>query len=118
MSHGVGMPIRQAGVHHLKKFILNSWSVEDTTRFQLRDQDRAVIRDALVDAAVEAPQIIRSELCECIGYICKADFPTRWPSLVDDIVIYLQSPDAAGYPGALSGFRVLVKVGNIFSSWN
>lgn len=115
MSNEVEMPIRQAGVIYLKNMMFKSWSEdeEDTTRFHIHEQDRAVIRDALVDAAVHAPTIIRSQLCECIGYVCKQDFPTRWTSLVDKIVIYLQSPDAAGWPGALSGLRALVKVWNI-----
>jgi len=107
------MPVRQAGAIYLKNMVTMSWSEADedeAPRFHIHEQDRALIRDALVDAVVHAPQIIRSQLCVCIGYICKRDFPGRWSSLVDKIVVYLQSPDAGGWPGALSALLSLVKV--------
>lgn len=113
MSQEVEMPVRQAGAIYLKNMVTMSWSEADedeTPRFHIHEQDRSLIRDALVDAVVHAPQIIRSQLCVCIGYICKRDFPGRWSSLVDKIVVYLQSPDAGGWPGALSALLSLVKV--------
>lgn len=112
MSADLEPPIRQAGAIYLKNMIFKSWTEdeEDPKKFHIHEQDRAVIRDAMVDAAVHAPPLIRSQLCECIGYICRQDFPQRWSSLVDKIVVYLQSPEMAGWPGALSALRAMVKV--------
>jgi hypothetical protein len=112
MSVEVEIPVRQAGAIYLKNMVYKSWTEDedDPQRFHIHEQDKAMIRDALVDAVVHAPNIIRSQLCECIAYVCKQDFPSRWTSLVDKIVIYLQSPDAQGWPGALSALRALVKV--------
>jgi hypothetical protein len=113
MSQEVEMPVRQAGSIYLKNMITKSWEEAEEgeePRFNIHEQDRAVIRDALVDAAVHAPPIIRAQLSVCIGSVCKRDFPGRWSSLVDKIVVYLQSPDAGGWPGALISLLSLVKV--------
>lgn len=113
MSQDVEMPARQAGAIYLKNLVHTSWAEPDedeAPRFHIHEQDRALIRDALVDAVVHAPSLIRAQLCVCIGAICKHDFPGRWPSLVDKIVVYLQSPDATGWPGAISALLSLVRV--------
>jgi hypothetical protein len=44
-------------------------------------QDRAVIRDSMVDAVVLAPDIIRIQLGVCVSQIVKHDFPERWPQV-------------------------------------
>jgi len=113
MSSEVEMPVRQAGAIYLKNLILNSWREpreDEEQRFHIHEQDRAILRDQLVDAVVHAPPAIRSQLCVCIGVICKVDFPARWSSLVDKICVYLQSPEVAGWHGALASLLALVKV--------
>ena len=114
MGRDIDMPIRQAGAIYLKNMVCNWWSEPEEgeqPRFHIHEQDRAVIRDALVDACVHAPNIIRAQLCVCIGYICRRDFPSRWPSLVDKICVYLQSPEVQGWPGAFAALLAMVKVG-------
>ncbi|CAG7729688.1 unnamed protein product [Allacma fusca] len=113
MGPEIEMPIRQAGAIYLKNMVCNSWSEPDEDepqRFHIHEQDRAYIRDTVVDAVVLAPNIIRAQLCVCIGYICRRDFPSRWPSLVDKICVYLQSPEIAGWPGAFAALLATVKV--------
>lgn len=113
MSNDVELPIRQAGIIYLKNMIASSWSdpeEDEGTRFHIHEQDRAVIRDSLVDAAVHSPPVIRTQLCVCINIICKKDFPGRWTSLVDKFCVYLQSPEVAGWPGALCALLSVVKV--------
>jgi len=45
----------------------------------------------------------------CVNHIVRYDFPGKWTQIVDKISIYLQSPDAAGYMGALLSLYQLVK---------
>lgn len=77
--------------------------------FSIHEQDRAMIRDAIVDAVVHAPNIIRVQLAVCISNIVKHDFPGRWTQIVDKITIYLQNPDASCWPGVLLALYQLVK---------
>lgn len=113
MSSEIEMPIRQAGAIYLKNMIQHSWSEADESeepRFHIHEQDRALLRDQIVDAVVMAPTPIRSQLCVCIGIMCKSDFPGRWTSLVDKICIYLQSQEVGAWHGTLSALLSLVKV--------
>ena len=57
----------------------------------------------------QAPEVIRLQLAICVSMIIKQDFPLQWPEVVDKISIYLQTPEPAGWPGALSCLYQLVK---------
>lgn len=113
MSNEVDMPVRQAGVIYLKNLITSHWADKEVEsgpiEFSIHEQDRAMIRDAIVDAVVHAPDLIRIQLAVCISNIVKYDFPGRWTQIVDKITIYLQNPDAACWPGVLLALQQLVK---------
>ncbi|XP_035736175.1 importin-7-like isoform X1 [Vespa mandarinia] len=113
MSAEVDMPVRQAGVIYLKNLITTNWADREAengpVEFSIHEQDRAMIRDAIVDAVVHAPELIRVQLAVCISNIVKHDFPGRWTQIVDKITIYLQNPDASCWPGVLLALYQLVK---------
>ncbi|XP_063986834.1 importin-7 isoform X2 [Diachasmimorpha longicaudata] len=113
MSNEVDMPVRQAGVIYLKNLITTNWADREAENgpapFSIHEQDRAMIRDAIVDAVVHAPDLIRVQLAVCISNIVKHDFPGRWTQIVDKITIYLQNPDASCWPGVLVALYQLVK---------
>lgn len=113
MSAEVDMPVRQAGVIYLKNLITTNWAEREDddgpVKFIIHEQDRAMIRDAIVDAVVHAPELIRVQLAVCISNIVKHDFPGRWTQIVDKITIYLQNPDACCWPGVLLVLYQLVK---------
>lgn len=52
-----------AGVIYLKNLITSNWADKETDNgsldFNIHEQDRAMIRDAIVDAVVHAPELIR-----------------------------------------------------------
>ncbi|XP_012261739.1 importin-7 [Athalia rosae] len=115
MTAEVDMPVRQAGVIYLKNLITTNWAEREVevgvpVPFSIHEQDRAMIRDAIVDAVVHAPDLIRVQLAVCISNIVKHDFPGRWTQIVDKITIYLQNPDAACWPGVLLALYQLVKI--------
>merc|ERR1719394_920109 len=77
--------------------------------FSIHEQDKALIRESIVQAAVMAPEVIRIQLAVCICMIIKHDFPHRWPEVVQKISIYLQTPEPENWPGALIVLYQLVK---------
>lgn len=100
------IPVRQAGVVYLKNLITQGWQEREAEEgeplpFVIHEQDRAMIRDSIVDAIVQAPDIIRVQLCVCLKTIIKHDFPHKWTQIVDKIHIYLQNQDANSCMGAL-----------------
>lgn len=114
MQNDVDMPVRQAGVIYLKNTIMQSWQDQEVDPnqplvFSIHEQDRAMVRDSIVDAIVLAPEPIRVQLCVCINNIIKHDFPNRWTQVVDKISIYLQNNDANAWNGALLCLHQLVK---------
>lgn len=114
MLNEVQIPVRQAGVVYLKNLITTGWQEKEAEAgepmpFSIHEQDRAMIRDIIVDAIVQAPDIIRVQLCVCLRTIIKHDFPTRWTQVVDKIHIYLQNPEPASWMGALLCLYQLIK---------
>ena len=66
------------------------------------------MRDNIVQAVVQAPEVIRIQLSVCISMIIKHDFPHKWPQVVDQISIHLDTgPD--NWLGALACLYQLVK---------
>ena len=45
--------------------------------FNIHEQDRATVREAIVDAVVHSPDLIRVQLAACTLKIIKHDFPGR-----------------------------------------
>lgn len=96
MQNDIEMPVRQAAAVYLKNAINNDWQEKeaDTTgaiAFSIHEQDRAMIRDSIIEAIVLTPEIISSNLGICVYNIIKNDFPGRWTQVVDKISIYLQN---------------------------
>ncbi|XP_053624286.1 importin-7 [Plodia interpunctella] len=114
MLNEVQPPVRLAGVVYLKNLVTSGWQEKDPedeepAPFVIHEQDRAMIRDSIVDAIVQAPDIIRVQLCLCLKTIIKHDFPTRWTQIVDKIHIYLQNPEPSSWMGALLCLYQLIK---------
>ncbi|XP_045465095.1 importin-7 [Harmonia axyridis] len=109
------MPIRQAGAIYLKNLINNSWQDKEAEAgqplpFCIHEQDRALIRDSIVDAVVLAPDLVRTQLCTCVNTMVKHDFPGRWTQIVDKVSVYLSNPEPNGWLGAVSCMYQLVKI--------
>ncbi|XP_052745719.1 importin-7-like [Bicyclus anynana] len=114
MLNDVPLPVRQAGVVYLKNLVTSGWHEKDhedgePIPFSIHEQDRAMVRDVMVDAVVEAPDMIRVQLCVCLKTMIKHDFPSRWPQIVDKIHIFLQNPEPNSWMGALLCLYQLIK---------
>ncbi|KAH7978917.1 hypothetical protein HPB49_007427 [Dermacentor silvarum] len=81
MTSSVNMPVCQAGAIYLKNLVVQFWQEKEPppqTRpqpepppFHVDEQDGAMVRDALVDAMVHAPELIRVQLSSCLGCMLK-----------------------------------------------
>ncbi|XP_055706961.1 importin-7 isoform X2 [Phlebotomus papatasi] len=114
MQNDVDLPVRQAGVIYLKNLITQNWQDREAEPgapmvYSIHEQDRAMIRDSIVEAVVHSPDIIRVQLAICVYHIIVSDFPGRWTQIVDKISIYLQNPDVNGWTGALICLYQLTK---------
>ncbi|XP_076329001.1 importin-7-like isoform X2 [Tachypleus tridentatus] len=114
MMTNLEMSVRQAGVIYLKNLVLQFWQQKEQepwkpALFHIHEQDRAMIRDSIIDATVQAPELIRIQLAVCVNQIIKHDFPGRWTEIVDKISIYLQLPDTSSWMGVIMCLYQLVK---------
>ena len=116
MDNSIEMPVRQAAAIYMKNQVITNWADKEAAQqtsgqllFSIHEQDRAMIRDAIVDAIVMAPELLRIHLAVCVNHMVKHDFPVRWTQIVDKIAVYLQTPDASGWMGALVALYQLVK---------
>lgn len=61
------------GVIYLKNLITSNWADRDVdngpVEFSIHEQDRAMIREAIVDAVVHAPELIRQVVCSNLSSI-------------------------------------------------
>lgn len=97
MQNDVDISIRLAGSIYLKNLIIQNWQDREIEAgapiiYSIHEQDRAIIRENIVEAIVLTPQVVRAQLGQCVNHIIKYDFPGRWTQIVDKINIYLQNP--------------------------
>lgn len=114
MLNDVPVPVRQAGAVYLKNMVTKGWHDKEAEegaiqRFNIHEQDRAMIRDIIVEAIVQAPDMLRIQLCLALKIIAKCDFPSRWTQVIDKVHIYLQNPDPSNWMGALQCLYNLIK---------
>ena len=59
--------------------------IQPNLSFSVHEQDKAIVRENIVQAAVMAPDVIRIQLAVCINMIIKHDFPHRWSDVVQKV---------------------------------
>uniref|UniRef100_A0A182IM19 Uncharacterized protein n=1 Tax=Anopheles atroparvus TaxID=41427 RepID=A0A182IM19_ANOAO len=115
MQNDLEMPVRLAGAIYLKNLVNSSWQDREAEAgnpipFSIHEQDRAMIRDTIVEAIVHVPaEVVKVQLCFCLSHIIKNDFPGRWTQVVDKVSLCLQSSDPNAWQGALLCMYQLVK---------
>ena len=115
MDTSLEIPVRQSAAIYLKNAVIHDWEAKEVAagqplEFSIHEQDKAIIRESIVDAVVLAPDNLRSHLGICVNYIVKCDFPGRWTTIVDKVSVYLQTPDPGVWSGALYALYQLVKI--------
>ncbi|CAN0425651.1 LOW QUALITY PROTEIN: importin-7-like [Lethenteron reissneri] len=114
MSENLDMPVRQAGVIYLKNMVSQFWPDREPPPgeimpFNIHENDREQIRGSIVEAVIQAPELIRVQLTTCISQIIKHDYPGRWTAVVDKVGFYLRSDNSAYWLGSMLCLHQLVK---------
>ncbi|UYV79303.1 IPO7 [Cordylochernes scorpioides] len=113
MMTTVEMPVRQAGAIYLKNMVIASYQADSgkspPTDYPLHEQDRAMLRESIVDAVVQAPDLIKTQLAIIVFSMVQHEFPHKWPQVVEKISMYLQSSETNLWSGALRCLHKLVK---------
>lgn len=74
----------------LKNTVKECWN-PSTSEHCIQEQDKAVLRDAIIGVMLEAPPATQRNLAETIALIADIDFPLQWPLALDLIVKTLAS---------------------------
>eukprot|EP00108_Taenia_solium_P003371 TsM_000162000 transcript=TsM_000162000 gene=TsM_000162000 len=115
LEQTLDLSVRQAGAVFLKNMILNSWrqrgpfTPDEPIPFQIHENDKAHIRNVIVPAVASSVIPIQSILQVAVAKILKFDFPSRFPSFVDQITGYLDSMNFREFHGALLCLHGLVQ---------
>ncbi|XP_031553148.1 importin-7-like [Actinia tenebrosa] len=116
MSNEIVPPVRQAACIYLKNMVVKYWKERDPNDFPdgdipfvLPEQDKAFMREHLIDAVINAPDLIRVQLTVCISQMLRHDFPEKWPTVIDKVNLYLTSNNQATWMGALLTLYQIVK---------
>lgn len=108
-------PVRQAGVIYLKNMVMQFWQQRDPESpieqapFCIHENDKAFIRENIIKAMINCPELIRVQLGVCLSTILKNDYPGKWGNVVEVMVQYLSMDDASVWYGALVAVHQLVK---------
>ncbi|OTF78103.1 importin-7-like protein [Euroglyphus maynei] len=112
MESNFELPVRQAAVIYFKNEVFNYWQEKETKNnqppYSIHEQDRALIRNSIIDALVLSTDVIRNSLSMALNYIIKYDFPEKLV-ITDKIVLYLQTTDPNKWMGALIVLLELAK---------
>lgn len=114
MRNDIDMAERQAAAVYMKNMIASHWlekeaSIAQPLEFSIHEQDRALVRDNIVEALSQAPDVLRMQLATSIYNIIKCDFPGRWHQIAEKIHHLLSVPDLNRYSVGLLCLYQLVK---------
>lgn len=112
--------LKQAAVIYLKNNVMKYWDATqmvqdgqiDPSVFVIHEHDKKIISDSIVDSLVRCNhnQLV-THISSIVHIIIKADFPHKWPGVIDKIHYYLaQHNDYNAWNGALITFYQLAKI--------
>lgn len=110
-SDQVDLSIRQAASIYVKNRISRAWDIpEGRSRdgvTRVPDEDRGVVRSALLPTIANVPENLRVHVASALYAVARYDYPTAWPTLIDEIVVLLGSSQA---DQIYAGVRALLEV--------
>ena len=116
VEQGIDPAVCQAAAISFKNVINKHWASSSSSSSSsskepspFSEQDKATVRELLLQVISHAPPLIRSQLYEASKSIVQHDFPDRWPSLLPSITTALQSGDQVAMAGAFRMLRLLAR---------
>lgn len=93
MEPQVSDAVKIAAVVYLKNKIERDWNPLHPVSAPISDQERAIFRERLIPALVEAPPNCRLLLSKALNYIVARDFPSQWPEFLSLTLVLFQNGD-------------------------
>ncbi|XP_073134162.1 importin beta-like SAD2 [Henckelia pumila] len=91
------MAVRQVASIHFKNFVAKNWAPHDPgEQSKILPGDKEVIRQNILNFVTQVPQLLRSQLGECLKTIVHADYPEQWPNLLNWVKHNLQDQQVYG----------------------
>jgi importin-7 len=110
VEQGIDPAACQAAAISFKNIVNKYWASSSSKEpSPFSEQDKAAVRDLLLQGISHAPPLIRSQLYEADKAVVHHDFPDKWPTLLPSIVAALQSGDQAAMAGAFRMLRLLAR---------
>jgi hypothetical protein len=117
MSVDFSMPVRQAGSIYLKNMVTKYWKERDQSDLQhgepvpftLHQNDKMIMKGNIVEAIIQAPEIIRVQLLLCLEFMVRFDYPQLWPELLGKVHNYLTENNYKSCLGACLTLHQIVK---------
>ncbi|KJH42704.1 Importin-beta protein [Dictyocaulus viviparus] len=99
-DNSVSVPVRQCAAIYFKNNVVRLWEASESLLDSqgnkdcenLAEEDKAFVREHVIDAVCAAPESSRIQLCIAIQEILRADFPKRWPDFGDKILAKIHQP--------------------------
>lgn len=81
--------LRTSASVYFKNFIRRHWAVPDVAVSKISEADRSGIRSLVVNLMLRSPESVQRQLSDAISVIGKHDFPSKWPSLLQELVDHM-----------------------------
>ena len=103
------LSMRQAASIHFKNLVAKGWEPRREESARLHEEDKATVRANVLEALIQSPDLIRSQLVECMKVLVNADFPEKWPDILPTVVQYLSTDDVTRVYGAVNVILLLCR---------
>lgn len=107
-STNLDLSVRLAGAVFLKNLVKRKWVNEDG-EYLLFAEDVQYIKAEILNVMIKLPNSLQVQLGETISIIAELDFPTKWESLIDDLVGKLSAEDFVLNKGILLVAHLIFK---------
>ncbi|TPP59317.1 Importin 7 [Fasciola gigantica] len=113
---GLEVSVRQAAALYLKNNVSTWWKDPNKNKpldplfFNIHEQDRQAVRNAIVGAVVAAPLPLQAQLKIALSKIISCDYPSRFAEFPGQLKHFLSSADHNQWHGALVCLYAFVKV--------
>lgn len=112
-NQGLDASLRQAAAVNFKNHVKFHWVPTDTAAYggaqAVPDAEKDQIKAMLPGLMLNTPALVQAQLSEALSLICGHDFPTRWPSLLTEMVERLNTNDLQTINGVLATANSIFK---------
>ncbi|PSC72993.1 importin beta-like SAD2 [Micractinium conductrix] len=109
LEDSVDPAVRQVAAISFKNLVKRDWAAEEGKPCLLAEEDKAAVREAMLEGIARSPHAVRVQLGECVRSLVYCDYPEHWPQLLGQVQAYLASQDQARISGALYVLRFLAR---------